>query len=56
MIPACAALPAWNGFVIVPKFDISPDDCDAPRAIAIAVFSASSFRNFAHAAAAPTAP
>ena len=26
MIPACAALPAWNGFVIVPKFDIRPDD------------------------------
>ena len=37
MMPACAALPAWNGFVIVPKFAIRPALCEAPSAIAVAV-------------------
>ncbi len=39
MMPACAALPAWNGLVIEPKLDIRPADCDAPSAIATADFS-----------------
>ena len=56
MMPACAALPAWNGLVIVPKFAISPELCDAPSAIACAALSASSRRSDAQAAAAPTAP
>ena len=56
MMPAWAALPAWNGLVMVPKFDISPADCEAPKAIAMADFSASSLRSLAQAAAAPTAP
>ena len=56
MMPACAALPAWNGFVMVPKLDIKPDDCEPPSAMAMADFSASSLRSFAQAAAAPIAP
>ena len=56
MMPACAAFPAWKGFVIVPKFDMSPEAWDALIAIAIAVRSASSRRSFAHAAAAASAP
>ena len=36
MMPECAAFPAWKGFVIVPKFDMIPEACDALIAIAIA--------------------
>ena len=56
MMPAWAARPAWNGFVMVPKFAISPALCEAPSATAIAAWSASSRRSLAQAAAAPTAP
>ena len=45
MMPACAALPAWNGLVMVPKFDIRPELCEAPSAIACAALSASSRRS-----------
>src|SRR5215831_21406380 len=54
--PACAARPAWNGFVMVPKLATSPALCEAPSAIACVAFSASSPRNEAQAADAAMAP
>ena len=56
MTPAWAARPAWNGFVIVPKFAITPLLCEAASAIASVARSASRRRSDAHAAAAPIAP
>src|SRR5262245_65766907 len=56
MTPACAARPAWNGFVMVPKLATSPALWEAPSAIACVVLDASSLRSEAQAAAAATAP
>jgi len=56
MTPACAARPAWKGFVMVPKLATNPALWEAPSAIACVAFSALSPRSEAQAAAAAMAP
>ena len=49
-------MPAWNGFVIVPKFSFRPDACEAAMASAAVAASSSRSSSRAAAAAAPTVP
>ncbi len=54
--PFMAALPAWNGLVMVPKLTFKPAACDAAMPRAFAVCPASSPMSLAAAAAAPNVP
>src|SRR5437870_1894477 len=53
--PLRAAWPAWNGFVMEPKFSLSPEASEAATPSAWRVCSASSARRRAAAAAQPRA-
>ena len=54
--PFCAALPAWKGLVMVPKFCCRPEAWDAPMARALRNCSSSKPKILAAAAVAPMAP
>jgi hypothetical protein len=54
--PDCAARPAWNGFVMVPKFATTPAESEAAIPSAIVACSGSRRRRLAQAAAAATGP
>src|SRR5206468_11725791 len=55
-MPLCAAWPAWYGFVIEPKFSLSPDAIEAAMPRAWRVWLTSSPRSLDAAAAQPRVP